>query len=751
MKKSKISLALVGAVLALGLSAGPAFATGDADITVGDSTCDLGSAGIGDGSHDSPFLIGTAKQLAEIGDCTSSGYRYYLVTADIDITPSDSTDWNKESTGGWLPIGDSTSFSGYFNGQGHTISGLMINRSDVQKAALFAQTDVAIIKNLHLTGSVTQLADYYYTAALVGYATDTQIFNVTSDVDVTSVGDDIGGLVGYFDTGNIKDVTVNGDVTGNQFGDWQYSIGGLVGYDYYANIDHAVVNGNVHALYEDPTNPGSVAKGQYVGGISGQHYYANLTNSEVNGSVDGAQYVGGFSGYGYCGLLAHDVMNGNIDVSNEVSLMTIDYVGGIVGYWEEQSFTDVTMNGDITIHADDTNSNSGDQVVNYVGGIAGYFDYMGVIDSKMTGNITVYADGTEGIEEIGGIYGYGSYVGLSDTSNSGDINVENGDYIGGITGYASGGTSLIRASNTGSVTVDNLVNTSDVDLGGLAGYAEDGVAISSSSNTGAIAATGDSTDHVGGIIGHSNNAISISDSYNRGNVSGHNTVGGLVGYSGSEDLSITTSYTTGTVTADQSNPDIDVLVATGWVEPGTASSATFDQQASGQDTSITGVSGHSTVDMKKQSTFADLGWSIGSDTSVWAIDSTKNDGYPYIAAVAAAASGGGAGGGGTSASATRDLLGPIAFKKGSAKLTAKAKLKLAIVASALKAGGYDKVTVKSYTKSTNTKLAVKRNKAVVAYLKAHGVKVKLYKEAVTRSSKKKNNKIWVVAVKNATT
>ena len=750
MKKSKISLALVGAVLTLGISSSPAMATGQGDsaITIGDSTCDLGNAGIGDGSYDSPFLIGTAKQLAEINECTSSDYKYYLLTADIEITPSDSTDWNKASTGGWLPIGDSTAFSGYFNGQNHTISGLMIDRTDVEKVGLFAETNVAIIKNLHLTGSVTQGTDYYYAGALIGYASSTQIVNVTSDVDVTSVGDDVGGLVGYIDTGAFKDVTVNGDVTGNQFGEWQYNFGGVVGYDTYANIEHAVVNGDVRTLNEDPTNAGSVSKGEYVGGIAGQHFYANVINSEMNGAVDGAQYVAGIVGYGYCGLLAHDVMNGNMDLSNEVTLMNINYVGGIAGYWEEQSFTDVTMNGDITIHADDTNSNSGDQNVYYVGGIAGDFDYMGVIDSKMTGNIKVYADGTEGVEEIGGIYGYGTYVGLSDTSNSGDINVENGDYIGGIAGYASGGTSFIRASNSGAVTVDNVANTSDVDLGGIAGYVEDGVAISSSSNKGSITATGDSTDHVGGIIGHSDNAVSISDSYNRGNISGHNIVGGLVGYSESVDLGITTSYTTGTVTVDQSNTDVDVLVASGWSEPGTSSSVTFDQQASEEGTSNTGVIGHSTVDMKKQSTFADLGWSIGSDTSVWAIDSTKNDGYPYIAAVATSASGGG---GGTSASATRDLLGPIAFKKGSAKLTAKAKLKLAIVASALKAGGYDKVTVKSYTKSTNTKLAVKRNKAVVKWLRAHGVKVTLYKEAVTRASTKKNNKIWVVAVKNATT
>jgi outer membrane protein OmpA-like peptidoglycan-associated protein len=187
------------------------------------------------------------------------------------------------------------------------------------------------------------------------------------------------------------------------------------------------------------------------------------------------------------------------------------------------------------------------------------------------------------------------------------------------------------------------------------------------------------------------------------------------------------------------------MVADGWEESAASRTNTFDVQTTGASRSSTGVIGKSTAVMKSQSHFVGLGWSIGTETSLWGIESGTNDGYPYIKAVAPVSNI-------VEKVITpdvRDLYGPVSFKQGSAKLTNASKLKLQTFASALKAGKYDIVTVKSYTTSKNTKLAAKRNDVVVKYLKSHGVTVKIYKEAVTRVSAKKKNKVWIVAVKNA--
>lgn len=750
MRKAKISGVVAGALIALSLGTAPAFAAGDTDITVGSNGCELGTAGLGAGTAADPFRIGTAKQLAEVNDCYGDGYKYFVQTADIDLTMSDSTDWNKASNGGWTPIGtNSDRFTGSYNGRNHSITNFTIDR-DSSNQGLFGVTSEANIKNLNLSGSINIPNDEDYVGPLAGDLEYSNLSNITTDVDITSFGNYVGGIVGYANESNLKNVVVEGTLTGTDYDGYQSEFGGITGYGYYANVFNATVNGDVLLQNADPLDASHVVEGSYVGGIGGEFYYGQITDSIVNGDVTGTEYVGGVVGYGYCGLIENVVMNGNIDISNEVTHSSITYVGGITGYWEEQAIKNATMNGAITIHANDTDSNSSNQYVNYVGGISGYLDYVGIIDSSVTGNITVEGEGEDNNEDIGGIFGYGDYVGVTGTTNSGDITVENADYVGGIAGYGYYGMSFNRTSNEGDITVTNPLNSNTANIGGLTGFAGYGFLISKSSNSGDVTATGSNTDHVGGLVGESNTALAIHDSYNRGNISANNYAGGILGYSHTADLEIANSYSTGTTVLANGNSDADPLVAYGWEDVAADATSTFDSQTASASTSISGVTGRTTAEMKTASTFEDLGWSIGDDTHVWSIDSSKNDGYPYLNGVAAEASDN-SGGGSQSAGDIRDLLGPIKFKKGSAKLTKAAKLKLASYASAIKTEGYDKVTVKSYTKSTNTKLSVKRNKAIVKYLKGKGVTTKLYKEAVTRSSKKKNNTAIIVAVKKATT
>lgn len=753
MRKTQISGVVIGAMLALGLSTGPALAAGagDADITVGDSTCDLTTAGLGAGISTDAFRIGTAKQLAELNDC-KNGYRFVVLTADIDLTPSESTDWNKLSTGGWMPIGDSnTSFQGYVNGQNHSITNLTIN-SDSGQLGLFGDLYTANLKNFTISGSVTQTSGASYAGAIAGDADYLHLTNITSNVQVTSAGDYLGGLVGSVDTGNFKNLVVNGDVVGTDYGSVINSVGGVVGYADPFSMDNVIMNGDVHTINEDPNTPGTWSNGTNVGGLIGQWYNGSITNSVMNGDVSASQNAGGLLGYAYYGAIDGATMNGNISADNRISLSDVDTLGGIAGYWGYGGLGNATMNGGITVFADDTNSTGGDQEVRRVGGLVGDIDYSSVADSEMTGDISVDADGTSNVSYIGGISGDAESTGFVRVVNSGDIAVEGADNVGGIVGQLYYG-SIIRSVNSGDITVDDPLESGDTVTGGFIGYADDAVIVEGSANTGNITVTGPSSQQVGGMIGYTDDSVAIHDSYNRGNISAASDVAGIIGVTDSEENEISNSYTTGTVTATDTISPVSDVVATGsWVEPAASASSTFDTQTTGNVTSATGVVGNTTADMKTESTFVELGWSIGSDNSVWKIDPTINDGYPYIAAAVTPDNGGGNGGsngGGETASVgVRDLFGALSFKKGTSKLTKASKVKLNAYATALKAEDYDKVTVKVYTKSTNTKLAVKRAKAVAKYLKAKGVTVKLYKEAVTRASKKKNNKAWIIAVKN---
>jgi hypothetical protein len=97
---------------------------------------------IGDGTDTSPKIITTAYQLAEVAVLVNQGSDalakavfnpnttkhdadvYLQLGADIDLSAYQGT-WTDPSgvsqEGGWVPIGDSSSFKAHFNGNGYVI------------------------------------------------------------------------------------------------------------------------------------------------------------------------------------------------------------------------------------------------------------------------------------------------------------------------------------------------------------------------------------------------------------------------------------------------------------------------------------------------------------------------------------------------------------------------------------------------------------------------------------------------------
>ena len=102
--------------------------------------------------------IGSSEALQQLATIVNSGTscvgKTFVLTTDLDLSSICAAQTDGEGYGGWIAIGNSSSegFRGSFNGNGHTITGLYINRQDTDYQGLFGfagdRAYGGIIKNL---------------------------------------------------------------------------------------------------------------------------------------------------------------------------------------------------------------------------------------------------------------------------------------------------------------------------------------------------------------------------------------------------------------------------------------------------------------------------------------------------------------------------------------------------------------------------------------------------------------------------
>ncbi|MCD8207238.1 MAG: FIVAR domain-containing protein, partial [Bacteroidales bacterium] len=121
------------------------------------------------------------------------------------------------------PIGMSASicYSGNFDGAGHTIT-LNLNNTDADYQALFGYTSGAAIRNVTVDGSVSGSA---YVAGVIGRASDSTVIGCVNEAAITSTGNYTGGVVAFTDN-NITDCGNDGPVTSSE----GVYVGGVLGY-----------------------------------------------------------------------------------------------------------------------------------------------------------------------------------------------------------------------------------------------------------------------------------------------------------------------------------------------------------------------------------------------------------------------------------------------------------------------------------------------------------------------------------------
>ncbi|HCT30205.1 MAG TPA: hypothetical protein DIW31_05620, partial [Bacteroidales bacterium] len=236
----------------------------------------------GSGTSADPYQVSTLEELKAIADNTSYLSKYFIQTANIDA--SGTSAWN--SGAGWIPIGNnSTKFTGSYNGQNHTISGLYINRASAYQG-LFGHASGATIKNLGvIAANVIITGDNQYVGALAGALTTATVENCYSTGSVSSQSHSCGGLVGASQSNSTVKCSFSScavSVSGAK-----YSTAGLVGYNNSASIYNSYATGSV---------TGANAVGGLVGNNSGT---STISNCYSKGTVTGSSYFGGLVGKNY--------------------------------------------------------------------------------------------------------------------------------------------------------------------------------------------------------------------------------------------------------------------------------------------------------------------------------------------------------------------------------------------------------------------------------------------------------------------
>jgi len=146
---------------------------------------------LGSVKANNPIVIMTAEDLDSIRIDLKG---HYVLGADIDL---DVAPYNEGA--GWKPI---STFEGTFDGKGHTISGLMINKNQNSVGLFGDVSGKSKISNVNLV-DVNITAGHNVGALLGHLGGDGIIENVTVTGKVSGA-DVVGGIAGYLSNAKIK-------------------------------------------------------------------------------------------------------------------------------------------------------------------------------------------------------------------------------------------------------------------------------------------------------------------------------------------------------------------------------------------------------------------------------------------------------------------------------------------------------------------------------------------------------------------
>jgi filamentous hemagglutinin family protein len=335
-------------------------------------------------------LINDVTGLQNISSGLSGNY---ALSGNIDLS----------TVANWSPLG---TFTGRFNGLGHTVSNLTINRPGESNLGLFSVNTGSISAIGIASGSVAGGDQTHFnTGSLVGINYGGSISNVFSKADVTGEWQNVGGLVGFNSSSASVALIENSFSAGNVIG--TNNLGGLVGTNQATGSADAIIRNSYVA--GNVSSSKTVQNGIFIGGLAGINEggvgAARIQNSYATGTV--------FTQIGLTGGLV------GIN-SNSQSFITDSYATGIVRN---------------TSAAYDTSG---------IGGLVGL--NQGVIARTYATGMVSSPFNSQG-EGTGGLVG-SNYASVSDSYATGTVSAQfgRGDLIG-IDGGSSTGSAAVTAAN----------------------------------------------------------------------------------------------------------------------------------------------------------------------------------------------------------------------------------------------------------------------------------------------------------------
>ena len=238
--------------------------------------------------------ISSAEELAAINSNLSGNY---VLTADIDLS---GIEWTP--IGAFIPGGGeegevpdmTAAFTGTFDGQGHTIRNLTVNRPEAWAVGLFGCIANAEIGNFTLENA--NVDGMMMTADVVGYTYSSTISNVK---------------------------LVNGKVTAHyaEMGA-EGMYGGIVGAGMGSVISNCTAQAEI-VLSDNTANAGIVGGGLEL---------TSVVNCSATGSITAGDNCYGLGGVSGCGFGAEEFTN---DTADNVTITCGDncfWIGGVTGY-----------------------------------------------------------------------------------------------------------------------------------------------------------------------------------------------------------------------------------------------------------------------------------------------------------------------------------------------------------------------------------------------------------------------------------
>ncbi|AEG31867.1 two-partner secretion domain-containing protein [Thiomicrospira cyclica] len=456
--------------------------------------------------------------------------RNYALGASIDASAT--KDWNDGD--GWQPIGSSAGsrFTGNFEGLGHTISNLTVNRPTTDDVGFFGRVDGSSFRNFTL-----------------------------SEINITG-GDYVGGLVGFLS--GVDGQIYNVNITGNVEASFNF-IGGLVG-----RIDSNAVGASI----ENVISTVEVTGKDNVGGLVGDMFRGNLVNAYAIGSVTGSNNVGGL-----IGVARNDSSIENVYATGKVTRTGSGAVGGILGnkFQSNPSFSITNAFFDQDTTAQSSGVGDGNQT-----GVTGIRSLTNTVDAytqaTYTGfdfdNVWFMIDGetrpflrmehsttiTNANQlqlmamDLDANYTLANDIDLAPALTNPSLHwrgtLDDDAFQGSFVPVGNSTNAFTGSFDGQGSTISNLtINRPTLSDVGLFGVAEN-VNIS---NLGLIGVDISGTSFVGGLVGRSLNNSEFTNLSVSGNINGSQlgqSVGGFVGRA--MDSSFTNTFSTGKVVGDTS-------------------------------------------------------------------------------------------------------------------------------------------------------------------------------------------------------